>query len=742
MNKQIIAVAVAALLITAIGIIWYIDIQDNQDTENNEDTSTNGSNNVVSAKDTDSDGLSDKVEAEIGTDPNNPNTDGDRYTDGEEYDDTIPSYVGDEGRSPLFPAYPDIEVELGETYHIWLKQDITTSTSTIESSDYEYNVECTTSSTTDWSNVLTVEAGFGVLGPSVSVKDTFSYHNSKTHIMKTSQNYHIATGSTWSRAVATDLGDSYLYITVRIKNIGNDILNSEINDIWLNLYIGNDEDPIKTWSFGNSYIGSSICPLLPGDVRTINAEFKNCLKVETLKRIDSGEPVRIEVQSYNIGDDHTYLQNIKDTLVQLDIDTGSDVETIYVQEDNMLLLDFLEKYADAVITSDNSIHSINGLSISSNEWWNIILPKETDLPGEISIAEINSGDHVVLIYEQDNDNDGITDRLENMAGTNPNLVDSDGDGLNDYDELYETYGKTSPILSDSDFDKLSDYEEVFNGNDGYVTDPQDSDTDSDGLDDYSEYLNNTNPTNSDSDSDDISDYDEIVVYGTDPLNSDSDYDGLSDFNEINSHLTDPMNSDTDYDGINDGNEVLQGKSPLVGTFYPADDTFVYQESSDSNYGSYSYMRIRNNNGIWWDDDNQMDVLIKFDISNIPSNLEIDSATLYLYYYDYDYNNPYPDSNLKLYKTTAYWNEDTVTWNSRPINSIYTANLNAPNAYGWISWEVTNDVKDFIDGTYQNYGWKIIDDYDWDDVDIPLMNVYTKEYASSDYHPYLEVEYSN
>lgn len=42
-------------------------------------------------------------------------------------------------------------------------------------------------------------------------------------------------------------------------------------------------------------------------------------------------------------------------------------------------------------------------------------------------------------------------------------IDTDGDGLSDYDELY--IYKTSPYLEDSDSDGFSDYEEVMNGKD-------------------------------------------------------------------------------------------------------------------------------------------------------------------------------------------------------------------------------------------------------------------------------------
>jgi len=41
--------------------------------------------NVDFGYDSDGDGLSDEEEAEIGTDPNNPDTDGDGFSDGKKY---------------------------------------------------------------------------------------------------------------------------------------------------------------------------------------------------------------------------------------------------------------------------------------------------------------------------------------------------------------------------------------------------------------------------------------------------------------------------------------------------------------------------------------------------------------------------------------------------------------------------------------------------------------------------------
>ena len=55
-----------------------------------------------------------------------------------------------------------------------------------------------------------------------------------------------------------------------------------------------------------------------------------------------------------------------------------------------------------------------------------------------------------------------------------------------------TVPATHPNLADTDGDGLSDYEEVI-GSAGYVTNPLLTDTDDDGVDDFAETLNGSNP---------------------------------------------------------------------------------------------------------------------------------------------------------------------------------------------------------------------------------------------------------
>ena len=94
----------------------------------------------------------------------------------------------------------------------------------------------------------------------------------------------------------------------------------------------------------------------------------------------------------------------------------------------------------------------------------------------------------------DNDGDGLLNCAEGDHGTNPNLFDTDGDGLGDAMEI----GYSNPTDFDSDDDGLSDGAEV-----GWGTDPWSSDSDGDGWSDGSEVFWGTDPIDPDDEPFDI-----------------------------------------------------------------------------------------------------------------------------------------------------------------------------------------------------------------------------------------------
>jgi outer membrane protein OmpA-like peptidoglycan-associated protein len=158
--------------------------------------------------------------------------------------------------------------------------------------------------------------------------------------------------------------------------------------------------------------------------------------------------------------------------------------------------------------------------------------------------------HKTNPLSRDSDNDGLSDYEEvTVFRTNPIVRDTDGDGLYDFDEIYR-HG-TNPLLADTDGDGLSDREEIELG-----TDPTHIDTDRDGLTDADEVrIYRTNPLKPDTDGDGVFDYNEVMTYGTNPLSADTDGDGLTDYEEIAFHRTSPVKADTDGDGLRDDHEI-------------------------------------------------------------------------------------------------------------------------------------------------------------------------------------------
>lgn len=213
-----------------------------------------------------------------------------------------------------------------------------------------------------------------------------------------------------------------------------------------------------------------------------------------------------------------------------------------------------------------------------------IITRQNDLDGDLLGDEdefIFGTDPFIVDSDSDNLNDGIE---VNSHQTNPALNDTDWDGLNDGIEIINY--NSNPLTIDTDNDKLLDGEEVY----VWLTNPTSSDTDSDLINDFDEiYIFGTDPTKEDTESDGMPDYWEIVNdldpisddsyidfdsdnlfnieeywNNTNPRLNDTDMDGLLDGDEVKIYFTDPLNMDTDEDTINDADEVLVfGTNPLL-----------------------------------------------------------------------------------------------------------------------------------------------------------------------------------
>ena len=156
----------------------------------------------------------------------------------------------------------------------------------------------------------------------------------------------------------------------------------------------------------------------------------------------------------------------------------------------------------------------------------------------------------------DADGDGLPDILEERAGSNSALPDSDFDGLSDRVEVLQLFTFTSPTSIDSDSDGIGD---------------ADADSDGDGLTNAHEVSAGLEPANRDTDGDAVLDGDEITQ-GIDPTTRDTDADGLEDGDELRLGLN-PGAADSDGDGTPDADasistELSQGAAAIDVTGTP------------------------------------------------------------------------------------------------------------------------------------------------------------------------------
>ncbi len=233
--------------------------------------------------------------------------------------------------------------------------------------------------------------------------------------------------------------------------------------------------------------------------------------------------------------------------------------------------------------------------------------------------------HGTNFTDSDTDNDGLDDGTEILVKLSDPLSfddDSDSDGFYWFEDCDDNEPLMHPNLSelldsldndcdslidedfwsiDSDLDGLTDYDEFHN----HSTDPNDGDSDDDGLTDGTEISLDSDPNQIDLDSDsdgifafmDCNDEDPEVGDVPEKLDgkdndcdelvdedfyfSDADGDQILDYEEFHNYSTNPFSNDSDLDGLNDGTEILVKFSDPLGYDYDRDlDGFYEFEDCD------------------------------------------------------------------------------------------------------------------------------------------------------------------
>ena len=200
--------------------------------------------------------------------------------------------------------------------------------------------------------------------------------------------------------------------------------------------------------------------------------------------------------------------------------------------------------------------------------------------------------------------------------------------------------------------------------------------------------------------------------------------------------------------------VPSAAAPLLDTYTSqpsnGDDTFVITNDPTANRGTETTMGVGELNTIT---DATRRGLIKFDLSSIPANANITSATLSLWV---ALNRSSDASDYRIYRLLKDWVELEATWDIYSTgNNWATAGLGSGTDYASASIATTNIgasvspgseiqwsldptvVKQMIDGTYSNYGWMIKADTELNDG----YNFYTSEHTTAGERPKLVIQYT-
>lgn len=280
-----------------------------------------------------------------------------------------------------------------------------------------------------------------------------------------------------------------------VKNTNNSVIFSETGDININtsntnfsglIYAPYGDIVIDTDNLNLNnvvIIGQTItldCPSINANYSTYMAELV-------------GTESDIDVEIYAMGEYNSEASSID---IEWYTNYTNNSYEIWISNDN-------EEYTSIGVVSDETTYQYPITKGFEKRYFKISLTTNYGEYIESVPFLVTKTEEGYSVDFLDSDEDGLPDIYEIMIGTDVNNPDTDNDDLTDYQEVYITgtnptkYDSVTEGVSDansnSDGDGLSNAQEIE-----LNTDPQLSDTDDDGLSDYDEiYVYGTDPLNPD-----------------------------------------------------------------------------------------------------------------------------------------------------------------------------------------------------------------------------------------------------
>jgi len=172
------------------------------------------------------------------------------------------------------------------------------------------------------------------------------------------------------------------------------------------------------------------------------------------------------------------------------------------------------------------------------------------------------------------------------------------------------------------------------------------------------------------------------------------------------------------------------------TLYSIKDSKIVAQDPDSNKGTEDYLVVQSNIV-----DGRQRGLIQFDLTGIPADATIYSATFSAYYSGYvlpEYNPA--GRTYYLRRITEDWTETGVTWNNQPgYETLQQTSVVVPESFSWVDWDATGIVQTWWDGTATNYGFMMMDSNEITGFN-RVASFYSREYDGGSYTPALQIFY--
>jgi hypothetical protein len=139
------------------------------------------------------------------------------------------------------------------------------------------------------------------------------------------------------------------------------------------------------------------------------------------------------------------------------------------------------------------------------------------------------------------------------------------------------------------------------------------------------------------------------------------------------------------------------------------DTYVSSNNPNNNYCTSNWLRI----GYSYNSPNNgaERLFLKFDLNSIPSEAAINWARFKIYMHSATPSpDPLGDMRVETRHLASDWSQCSVTWNNHQPDwgPVYGESWIGTNP-GWLEFDVTDIVRDWVYGTHANYGLTVMGD---------------------------------